>query len=626
VETIRPAGLLHIPVLNKVTPGSFNTRTSAITAWLAELPMGDSTECARRLILALKEINQLDISHKVRRNALDTFQPYIAEVSLVMQQHYTNQGLPLAVKTQQIAALVINLHAQMAVGYKIIIEHHWAKKLSFLTSKPVARYIQHAMFYLNRMLLTGYEIYANPPHNTWGQIHQLYLYAETNNLHTQQMQGATGMATIPPSTIDDLYKQSVLLGLISPFRLQQAETRKVHQSLRKWSNLCKVFSKAHFSGNSDQILLNLNSDDAPGYHFVDTSISHNALRTIDNSALIRKISELVVEKQPSGEQVSEEIAYDVMKLLIITWSGKSKRLFARTPRNNTLSATIGLSATHFTIYNLQRSNPELARNAPFESIVTSLMDDSIGDTNGVTRGAEPVFDSRAEFESPNLLGITTIHTTRPDVWDEGFSTSDQTGQYQFRLNEDLKDGKSFANYASISMGNINESAGGYCLLGYTDETAEQPKVQIGEVIGIRDYLDDTDVTVSIGVVTRLKNQRNGIEIGVLKLAPCADAVATCPYHRRKMQQKHDRSLLLPAIKSVNQAATLLLNPSHKENDELLIDKHGFKLRVKLSKLISTTGNFNRFEFDITKVIGVELPITQREQCNMQDPDAEWTLI
>lgn len=652
METTWPAGSLHIPVLNRVTPGSFNTRPTAIMAWLDDLPMGDDSESARRLILALKTTNQLDISDKIRCRIVDAFQPYITEISSRLKQHYTNQGLPLTTKNQHIAAFVVNLHAEMATGYNILIEHRWMKKLSFLTSKSMARYIHHAMFYLNRMLLAHYEIYSDPPQYTWKHIHQLYLYAEINNLHNQQICNTTTALTMQPCTIDDLYKQTVLLGLISPFRLQQAETRKVHQSLAKWSNLCKVLPKElpkeHFSGNSDQILLNLKSDNAPGYHFVDTSISHNTLRTIDNSALIRHISESAVTKQPPSKQDTEEIAYDVMKLLIITWSGKSKRLFARTPRQNNLCATIGLSATHFIIHNLQHADSTSADHSPFQSLVKSftksngsntsnsntsnsnisnsnISNTDINKANEITQGIEPSFDTRAEFASPNLLGIATVNNTKPDVWDESFDKADQ-GHYQFRINNDVKDAKSFASYASINVNTVNESAGGYCLLGYAEEKTEQPRVQIGEVIGIRDSADNTDTAVSIGVVTRLKNQHNGIQIGVLKLAACADAVATCPYHKRQMQQKHDRSLLLPAIKSVNQAQTLLLNPQYKENDELLVDKHGYKLRVKLSKLISTTSNVNRFEFDITKIIGVELQPKHQEEPNTQGINAEWTLI
>jgi len=597
--------------------------------------MGNSRECAQRILLMLKTINQLDISPKTRRNIIDNLHRPITEISLVLERRYANQRLPLTAKSRQIAALTIALHTEIAISYKILIEHYWTKKLSFLTTKSMAMYIHHTIFYLGKILLTGYEIYSTHPPNTWIHIHQLYLYAEDNNLHTQQTHGANNDMIIPTCSIENLYKQTLLLGLVSPFRLQQAETRKVYLALGKWSSLCKVLPAENFSGNSDQILLKLNSDHAPGYHFLDTSISHNMVRTIDNSALIRQISALLVEKQSFNDQVTDEIAYDVMKLLLITWSGKSKRLFARTPQKNRLSAIIGLSAIHFTMTNLQRPNATLAntmtRTSPFESIVQSHAKNKLSEVGNINRSHEPSVDTRAEFNRPVLLNTETIDTIRPDVWSNDFGPIGQTEHDHPKVTKNINDTvtvTSYTNYLPLNVDNINESAGGYCLFGYAEPKTTLPKLQIGEVIGIRGNPDNTDnLTISIGVVTRLKNQQNGIQFGVLKLAPYADAVATCPYHKRLIQRQHDRSLLLPSIKSVNQTATLLLNPLYKENDELLIDKQGYKLRVKLSKLLTTTGNFNRFEFEVTKVIGLESnPKQQTQQHDTLNQDSEWSLI
>jgi hypothetical protein len=180
----------------------------------------------------------------------------------------------------------------------------------------------------------------------------------------------------------------------------------------------------------------------------------------------------------------------------------------------------------------------------------------------------------------------------------------------------------------VHCDNINESANGYCLFSDLRHESNPTKVQVGELIGIQnDHDKKKQNAVDLGTIRRLKSSDKGIELGIQKLAPSADAVAICHYHKRNFNMlKYQRALLLPALKNLNQPATLVTNKTFKVGDELLVNKLGFKLKMQLSRIIETTGEFNQFEFDVKKVIGVEPAQAGKDTEKSKEFDTVWTLI
>jgi len=61
-------------------------------SWLAELPMGDTGECARQIYNVLREVNSLNISHSNRLNFITGLQGPLLNIAQVLKRHYVNQN------------------------------------------------------------------------------------------------------------------------------------------------------------------------------------------------------------------------------------------------------------------------------------------------------------------------------------------------------------------------------------------------------------------------------------------------------------------------------------------------------------------------------------------------------
>ena len=624
----RPKGLLGTPQLSPPDKGAFNTRPKHVDHWLEELPLADTGECGRLIFNTLKEVNQLDISKKERLYLLSTLTAPSLNVLRVLKRHYVEQTLPLSAKNKAVAELSIALTAEIAMGYKIIIEQSWTSSLSILSRRSIAESIHLAIYYLSQMLLTAYQIYIEHPTNTWMHIHQLFLFAEENNIHRLLIKHRALHDTLPDCSIRDLYKRIVLLGLISPYRLRQKTMEQLYDSLQEWSRYCRVLPPDQYSEDGHQIKIRLNSDQTPGFFSDSDTTNRIHTRVIDTSALVHMLSENIMHNSvPDGQSESNGLPDDVLRLVVLTWSGRSKRVFSRNRANNTLTITLGLSASHQLISELLRLNPELQLKGYCSSATNAVFDPDISEEH-LAQLIEPEMDVPAEFDRPLVLNSLTAKEMSSDVWDPDHASKTIGYDYNIRLWYEQKEkerNKDAYIAEPYNCSNVNESAGGYCLVGQMETTNSTAKVQIGELVGIRDTVNSDGNCVEIGVVRRIKNADKGLELGVQKLSPCAEVVGVCKYNLNQRREKYTRALVLPAIKSINRPVTLLTHTIHKVNDQLIINKYGYCTQVKLVKLLECTGVYCQFEFAIVKILGFEQD-NGRDSKTQEELDSMWTLL
>ncbi len=584
-----PEGLLNIPEQSKPMSGSFDTKPRHVEAWVAALPMANTGESARRIFNALKEVNRLDISAHDRFKVMEIFRTPVFHITGVLKKHYVSQNLPLSPKNQKIAELAIQLYSEMALGYKAVIEDKIHSTFSKLSSKTLTQSIHRTIQYLSNVLLCSYQIYIQHPEHIWLQIHRLYLFAEEN--HLQNTLVKNNIETEPPGErdISDIYKQTLLLALAGPYRLRQQVTEAVYITLESMASACKILPMSETQETGAGFTINLNTDAAPGYFRNDGTANPAFHRVIDTSEL----TNLLEMPLSTAENSPASIPENVRKQLIRTWSGNSSRAFSRTTKSNETAITLGLSATHHYIDEVVR--PLLKDDSqPCPTATESIQPENpLPDSD---EGAE--IDESANFTSTPVFGISNLDDHTPDVWDPDFTYRANNPTFSLSTtNEDSLE-KRAALYSPLSCKGINESAAGYCLLGSLIYGKDSQKVQVGELVGIRDSIDPNSAQLSIGVIRRIKNWNNGLELGIQKLAPCADAIATTAVSKENQPEKYQRSLVLPDLPGINQQATLVTHAWHRIGDELIANVHGQFSRIKLTKQLESTGVFNQFEFSM----------------------------
>lgn len=619
-----PEGLLDIPEQAKPTADSFETRPKQVEAWVAALPMANTGESARRIYSALREMNRLAIPPQDRYKAMEILRVPIHQITEVLKKHYINQNLPLSPKNQKIAELAIQLNSEMALGYKAVIQDKLGKTFSGLSSKTLSICLHRAIRYLSNVLLCSYQIYIQHPENVWLQIHRLYLYAETHQLHTTLIKDHVAPEAFLDSNIADIYKQILLLALAGPYRLRQHVTGAVYEALESWASSARIVPFGEIRDNTYAFTISMNTDAAPGYFRDDGTINPIFCRTIDTSELAQKVNSALL----SDDNLSRKIPEDILKRLLITWSGKSHRTFPRTSKNNEIAITMGLSATHHYIDEIIRpllKDPTATCPSATESLQSSL--DSGNNTE--EEDEDFVLGERAHYTSTPVFGISNLDDHTPDVWDPDFTYRVNNPTYNFNnsAEEDQthQDKASLYSYTPLPCKGINESAGGYCLLGYLVYGKDSQKVQVGELVGIRDNLESNSTQLSIGIIRRIKNWKNGLEIGIQKLAPCADAIALSTIPKGDETEKFQRSLVLPQLSSIDQPATLITHAWQQTDDKLIANVHGHRTHIKLTKQLETTGVFSQFEFIVLDNQQEKKTTTQAANVGDEFNDV-WTLI
>ncbi|WP_455217481.1 hypothetical protein [Kaarinaea lacus] len=612
-----PEGLLNIPEQTRPTTGSFDTRTRQVEAWVSALPMANTGESARRIFGALKEMNRLAIPANERYKALEHFRSPVYHISGVLKKHYVSQNLPLSPKNQKVAELAIQLHSEMALGYKSVIDDKLASAFSKLSGKTLTVNIHRAISYLSNVLLCAYQIYIQHPESTWLQIHRLYLYAEENDLHNTPVSTNIANEEEAESTISDIYKQTVLLALAGPYRLRQQMTEAVNMALVTWTDTCKILPFSEMSDSSYGFVINLNTDSAPGFFRDDGTANPTYHRVVDTSELVARLADTQLIAEGSPIKIPE----NVQRRLALTWSGKSSRTFSRSAKNNETAITLGLSATHHYVDEVIR--PLLKDTTlPCPTATESLHPE----VNSSGDNEEAVLDDSANYTSTPVFGISNLDDHYPDVWDPDFTYRASHPTFTLNVSNGDDAEKKAALYAPLACKGINESAAGYCLLGSLTYGKDSQKVQVGELVGIRDSMDTSSTQLGIGVIRRIKSWNNGLELGIQKLAPCADAIATAALSDEHKPEKYQRSLVLPALPGINQPATLITHAWHRIGDQLITNVHGRYSRVKLVRQLENTGVFNQFEFKVIQDSD-DKPVRRVDVVSGDDEfDAVWKLI
>jgi hypothetical protein len=378
--------------------------------------------------------------------------------------------------------------------------------------------------------------------------------------------------------------------LANPYRLRQRVTSAVYEALDTWVNHCRVLPYEEATEEQTNFMVNLNSDAAPGYFRANEGTHTDYVRVIDTNEMTQAMSASVL---PNGQ--ASAIPEDIVKKLLVTWKGQARRTFSRTSKSGEITITLGLSATHHYIDEVIRPMRKEGKALACEGATESLQTDTPPD---MSIDEQLSLDAPAHYTSTPIFGISNLDDHTPDVWDPDYTYRAENPSIDFAPDTEEDKRRKALFYEPLSCKGINESAGGFCLLGYIKIENEIHKVQVGELVGIREDADDEEIQLGIGIVRRIKSWRNGLELGIQKLSPCAEAIATATTNSAGRNEKFQRSLVLPELNGINQPATIITHAWHQTGETLIANVHGQKIPIKLTKQLESTGVFSQFEFTV----------------------------
>jgi hypothetical protein len=564
--------LFKLPRQDLAAPTLFEATDAAVSAWAEQLPKANLGETSRLLYQALQEINRVKLHPILRLELLEELRPVLYFVTAGLTKHYLNQPIVMPEKAQKVAELSHALRDQLATGYILVALHADGMARSDQgVNQLLSTSLHRAIAELGDVLLLHTQLYRDPPAGTWLKLHQMMLLAQQNMLEQQSVDDdLIGRST----TITAAYLRAALLGAAKPFQLRQHDMSLVAKALLQWSHLAKL---TDWPDNGLPVLAVNPAEDLPprlGNLLQDRPGQCFAL---DTAALTRELQSLYEQAAPGALTMKLDqllLPVDLLKHLIHAWSEISKRNFMRLEAHESVDLCIGLSATHF----------YLAGNIDFNRLVNGEGDHRVAiahDTDNrflqtPVKGKKPRNNDVWESPYETNFGQTNITLATLGVTDTVKSKAGATSEEKF---------------STYPVHTINLSPGGYCVKWPPDDPAH---IRTGEIIGIREH---RSMKWSIGLIRWAKNDSGNIQLGLELISPSAQ-----PYGARIVQKTGEQGdflhvLLLPELKALGQAASLITpNIPFKSQQKIILRQNGKETRLQLGRRIAGNSVYSQFAF------------------------------
>ena len=586
-----------VPDQHAGTPDTVPVHLKELKAWVDALPTADSVEAARRTLAALQELNHCRIAVMERYQLLELLAPLVDALSTGLKKSYLGTAFPLNDKKAANAALVEQLYAGLATGYKIIVVEIVATTTSRESpGQLLAGTIYHAMAYLSRWLVESYIVYAPEPPSVWFELHQLYSYAQQNGLLEHEVSVAEQGA---PITILGAYKRIMMLALANPYQLMQGEVADAFKYIAMWTEHCRLLPLDQPAPTGVEFVVDLDTDKPPGYAHAGSAPPPRNGRRLDLSSLVNVVNThaqaIAARSSKAGTQqnnIFERRKRGLYLRIAQAWAVRSERMSQRSPHDKQLAIIIGLTNCHYLMSGGAEFSPEVDE---IEMSKGSLESGSAESLTLIDTDQTPWLqdDQTARIE----LGINKPRTSKfgnpeevgKDIWEKIFATPTQQQQQittssaaivPFLCRQQCVSGNGFDAECDID---------------------NRMQLRVGDLITYQ-LKDAPDNEWNIGAIVWLKStSQRKLTFGINRLAEDASAVATKALRGVGAGGEYYRALLTPKL-DPREHPTTLITPAavYDVGSIVMINTKMELIYVRLTKLIENTHSFSRFRFEITE--------------------------
>ncbi len=543
--------------------------------WISTLPMANIGETSKQIFKALVEFNRLNETSIDRATTIDLFRQPVDYITENLKKYYIDLPFPLSAKNQKIAVLCRELQVELANGFKIIINSMLYSSKNKLDNKLLVIAIHQAILYLSRVLYYSAVVYNSPPANTWREIYQLFLYADRQDLADIKVIETSGDKDVT-STIREVYKRVILIGISSPYSLRQREFEYLYDRVAQWAPYLELATVSHHKDTATIFVAERNSDRPPCHAYLHTGTEARRYQTIDTSRLVshlqKELKQLVdSDKQRGTETTKEQLSKPLLRKLIQSLGSTPNRQFTRTSLNFELDTAIGLSSIYSLIQQRSAKPEEKKVVNNSKPRARSLVYPRIGDELEL---------SIAPLDQPYEYALVNLDEA------EGIWLQDEIKKPAPKEPQD-------ENQNIFSCKTFNESAGGYCLTWTGDKV---PHIRVGELIGIQSSRNPSKF--SVGVTRWMKSMPTvGLQVGIEMIALNTKTASVQHLNSPNGKNHNTEALLLPGQTVSEQPNSLIVHAlPYRVNDTVLIERKQAKREVRLTRLLESTGAFSRFQY------------------------------
>lgn len=586
---------LEVPPLT-AREGEFSRRSLAeIEAWIERLPRASGESCAREVGTALRSINHAPLHKAERHIVMERFRPVVNDTIALLVGRYRKHALPLTPAGRAQAGAVQQLLAELAGGYKQVVNEIEARGRGRWRKTPTLRQaVQRAVLVTGRRLFECYRVYAPEPEGLWRELHALYRYAEQLGVQSQPIEAAPDDEESALS-IRQAYLRTVLLALANPYHLMQGEAEALYRRLGRWVHLARLepVDKSHRLVGGFGV--DLGSDFPPRYYPGGLRLpAPTAPRALALDGVVEALQEQVAhcnEHLRSTTHVvtlSTRLQRDMYVRIHEAYGARRERALDRQPTVARLGIAEGLSACHFFLNGQRPFDPEAserewqrrhraaAGHAAPEPPLSLMAEDAV---------AAPVRTGReARFQA--------FDAELDDVWKraERVAANSREATHEGPIHQ-----VAVWHRKNESEGGIALFCGSRCPMS----------VRVGELVAYSATIDPQAADWGLGCIRWLRTRQDGgLEFGIKRLADDGHAVGVKAVRGPGRGTDYLRSILLPRCNPLlnHQRTASLLTPAgvYDVGTVLRLTLEDMVLHVRLTALVEASTRFAHFRFRLVE--------------------------
>lgn len=538
---------LNIPLrpLQPPGPDSLDLSSKAIKAWLDGLPMAHSGEAGRRLFDALRQVNGTEADPAQRFEFLEALRQPVSDIVSALDKHYIGVPFPLPATNRRVADLAMAFFREMAIGFtQVLADLSQLRGITALTRRSMLNQAAYqALRCRSKVLLKAFQVYSPYPRSLWREMHELYSFAQRSGIATKPIEDSNSRL-VKTRSIEDIYKQVLLLALSNPYRLRQGDVVKVSEALELWTRYCQLTPVGR-SDDSPQGLFAIRQDSDEQPRYLDGSRPAKGLTwVLDTTRLGGLLRELDAhlkgqDAEPPNRALKAlppDLPQPLLQRIMLSWGMMVVRGHSRyqSAEVDKIDIALGLSA----VYHFSGGDGSLLQNNKHGG--SHLLDLPLSD------------------------------------WQQG------------------RHGAAQRDHRTYCCKVLDESNGGYRLAWCSEEDL---RVQVGELLGIH-LPGQPETRWRIAVVRWMRAQgEKDMEIGVQTLANAVKPQVAQACNAEGQCGDYQACLLLPPHPASDQGPSLVA-PSffHTMATRVMLTDGRRKQVVELSKTVEDSGAFAQFEF------------------------------
>lgn len=569
---------LRLPAAELKTLSFCKSPTPAhIREWIESLPLTRINFASAVLYSALPEMARLQTDGATHIQLLEIVRPVAQSCIGALSHTFINQPLILPTHALKAATVAQALQKHLCNAYLGALRDTLG---SDSHRDTVALAIHRALTGFGLLLLRSYQLYTPAFNQLWVEIHTLYQLAESLGLHQVTVPDPlTGHKQV--RTVEQAYVRILLLAAARPNQLRQQDMADLYLALETLSAQARILPYTADSGQRGHLYLALlDTAQPPVYRARLPLYESREIRELDTRELLHTL-----ESARAG-RAELPLNPALVAHLATALSQSAQRVFDRELRSGQLEVTVGLSNVHF----------HTTGGIPFSLFI---------DPDSGMETDQGVFERRslALKKEPGEV----------DPWSEAFDVKrpglDEARHDTSALEERIRR-DTLARYRGqhpiITLDITDASASGYGLA-----LREQASVALksGDLVGVR---EPGRTKWAIAVVRWVRRGKTSTHLGIQVLAPQAQPAAAAVIQKTGSQAEYQRALVLPALRMLGQAETLVTNAiSFQEQAKIKLLRQGKTHTTQLTRRLLTTGTVSQFTF--RELAGSEMKDKQADQ-------------